>query len=93
MAFKLKNYAWAAAVTAALLAALYKEAWGGTAEEGGIFSASIQRSVSFPDHSAARFGKGDESRFGRMGTNPVAFGSQESGVRPPILGKKGAKSY
>ena len=85
MAFKLKNYAWAAAVGAAILAALYKEAWGGGVASG-VLSASVQRSVSFPDHSAARFGKGDEQRFARAGTNPLAFDTR-SKSRPSVLGK------
>ena len=86
MAFKLKNYAWAAAVGAAILAALYKEAWGGGVASG-VLSASAQRSVSsFPDHSAARFGKADEQRFARAGTNPLAFDTR-SKSRPSVLGK------
>ena len=86
MAFKFANYAWAAAVTAALLTALYKDTWVEDDGSGGMLSASIQRSVSFPDHSAARFGQGDEDRYGRMGTNPHAFGSERSQSRPGVLG-------
>ncbi len=92
MAFKIKNYAWAAAVTAAILAALYKDAWdGGASGRGGVLSASVQRSVSF--NSGARYGPGDEQRFGSAETNVLAFGSQASGGRPSILGPKGKPAY
>ncbi len=95
MAFKIKNYAWAAAVTAAILAALYKDAWdGGASGRGGVLSASVQRSVSFnPGFSGARYGAGDEQRFGSAETNVLAFGSQASGGRPSILGPKGKPAY